>query len=62
MLAFVLSRHTGPLKKENLMAPFCGWGLTASRLEPLPGGSLLFTNKFPEVPGTQIIVLGRMKG
>ena len=27
------------------MAPFYGWGLTASRLEPLRGGSLLFTTK-----------------
>ena len=34
------------------MAPFYGWGSTASRLEPLQGGSLLFTTKFPEVPGT----------
>ena len=25
------------------MAPFYGWGSTASRLEPLQGGSLLFT-------------------
>ena len=25
------------------MAPFYGWGSTASRLEPLRGGSLLFT-------------------
>ena len=25
------------------MVPFYGWGLTASRLEPLQGGSLLFT-------------------
>ena len=30
------------------MAPFYGWGSTASRLEPLRGGSLLFTTKFPE--------------
>ena len=34
------------------MAPFHGWSSTASRLEPLRGGSLLFTNKFPEIPGT----------
>ena len=34
------------------MAPFYGWGSTASRLEPLWGGSLLFTTKFPEIPGT----------
>ena len=31
-------------------------------LEPLRGGSLLFTTKFPEVPGTHSINLGRMKG
>ena len=31
------------------MAPFYGWGSTVSRLEPLLGGSLLFTTKFPEV-------------
>ena len=31
------------LKKLNFMAPFYGWGSTASRLEPLRGGSLLFT-------------------
>ena len=42
------------------MAPLSGWGSTASRLEPLRGGSLLFTKnswyseisqKFPEIPG-----------
>ena len=27
-------------KKKNFMAPFYGWGSTASRLEPLRGGSL----------------------
>ena len=36
------------LKKRNFMAPFYGWGSTASRLEPLRGGSLLFTTKFPK--------------
>ena len=30
------------------MAPFYGWGSTASRLEPLRGDSLLFTTKFLE--------------
>ena len=49
-------------KKQNFMAPFYGWGSTASRLEPLRGGSLLFTTKFPEVPGTHFIDLERMKG
>ena len=43
------------------MAPFYGWGSTASRLEPLQGGSLLFTTKFPET-GTHFIDLRRMKG
>ena len=31
------------------MAPFYGWSSTASRLEPLWRGSLLFTTKFPEM-------------
>ena len=35
---------------------------TATRLEPLRGGSLLFTTRFPEIPGTNFIDLGRMKG
>ena len=46
----------------NFMAPFYGWGSTASRLQPLRGGSLLFTIQFPEIPGTHFIDLGRMKG
>ena len=49
-------------KKKKLYAPFYGWGSTASRLELLQGGSLLFTTKFPEIPGTHFIDLGRMKG
>ena len=49
-------------KKNNFMATFYGWGSTASRLDPLRGGSLLFTIKIPEIPGTQFIDLGRMKG
>ena len=39
------------------MAPFYGWGSTASRLQPLRGGTLLFTIQFPEIPGTQSIYL-----
>ena len=34
------------------MTPFYGWGSTASRQQPLRGGSLLFTTQFPEIPGT----------
>ena len=30
--------------------------------EPQRGVSLLFTNKFPEIPGTNLIDLRRMKG
>ena len=43
------------------MALFDGWGSTASKLKPLRGGSLLFTTKFPEIPGTHFIDLRRMK-
>ena len=49
-------------KNLNFMAPFYGWGSTASRLEPLRGGSLSFTTKLPEIPGTHFIDLRRMKG
>ena len=49
-------------KNLNFMAPFYGWGSTASRLEPLRGGSLLFTTKSPEIYGTYLINLGRMNG
>ena len=43
------------------MAPFYGRGSSASRLEPLQGGSLLFTTQFPKIPDTHYIDLGRMK-
>ena len=46
---------------KNFMALFYGWGSTASRLEPLRGGSLLFITKFPEIPGTHFVDLERMK-
>ena len=49
------------IKKNNFMAPFYGWGSTASRLEPLRGGSLHFTSKFPDIPGTHFTDLRRMK-
>ena len=44
------------------MVPFYEWGSTASRLQPLRGGSLPFTIQFPEIPGTHFIDLRRMKG
>ena len=43
------------------MAAFYGWDSTASRLEPLGGGSLLYNTKSPEIPGTHFINLGKMK-
>ena len=33
----------GKKKLKNFMAPFYGWGSTASRLQPLQGGSLLLS-------------------
>ena len=50
------------IKQTNFMAPLYGWGLTASRLEPLRGGILLFTTKFPEIPDTYFTDLRNMKG
>ena len=35
--------------KKTLWPLFYGWGSTASRLQPLRGGSLLFTIQFPEI-------------
>ena len=49
-------------KKNSFMAPFRGWGSTASRLEQLQGGSFPFTTKFPENSGTHFTNLRRMKG
>ena len=47
---------------KKLYGPFLWMGSTASGLQPLRGGSLLFTTKFPEIPGTHFIDLGRMNG
>ena len=44
------------------MAPFYGWSSTASRLESLRGGSLLFTTKFPDIPGTHLTDVRSMEG
>ena len=54
--------YVGKKRKNIFMASFYGWGSTASRLTSLRGGSLLFTTKFPEIPGTHFINLRRMKG
>ena len=56
--------HQGKLIKKtlNFMALFYGWGSTASKLEPLRGGSLLLTTKLPDIPGTHFTDLKKMKG
>ena len=58
-----IHRWVPHLKKllKKLYDPFYGWGSTASRLEPLQGGSLLFTTKFTEIPCTHFVDLRRMK-
>ena len=43
------------------MTSFYGRGSTASRLKPLPGGTLLLATKSPRIPRTHFIDLGRMK-
>ena len=50
------------LNKIFMVLLFYGWGSTASSLELLGRGSLLFISKFPQIPGTHFINLGRMKG
>ena len=57
-----IKKNKTKTKKKNFMAPFHGWGSTASRLQPLRAGSLLFTTQLPEIPGTHFVDLGRMKG
>ena len=54
-------QHKLKKKKKKLYAPFYGWSSTVSSLEQPRGGSLLFTTKFPEIPGTHFIDLGRIK-
>ena len=54
--------YVGKKRKNIFMASFYVWGSTASMRKPLRGGSLLFTTKFPEIPGTHFINLRRIKG
>ena len=49
----VLTKVTNFNFKKNFLTSFYRWGPTAfSRLEPLQGGSSLFTTKFPEILST----------
>ena len=63
-----IASHTKPsllckvLNKRKLYRPFLWMGFNCLKAtQPLQGGSLLFTTKFPEIPGTHLIDLGRMK-
>ena len=51
-LAWLIQKTEESNIKKNFIAPFYGWGSTASSLVPLRGGSLLFTTKFRDIPGT----------
>ena len=48
------------IAKKNFIVPFYGWVSTASRLQSNYEDAI-FTTKFPEIPGTHLINLGRMK-
>ena len=43
------SKHSKK-KERNFLAPFCGWSSTASRLQSLPGGSLLLISASKKKP------------
>ena len=52
----------GAIFKKKLYGPFLWMGFNCLKAtEPLRGVALLFTTKFPEIPGTHLIDLGRMK-
>ena len=51
----LLKKQSEANKKKLCGLFFYGWGSIASRLEPLRGGSLLFTIKFPEIPDSRNI-------
>ena len=53
----------GEAKTLKLYGPFLWIGFNLFKAtESLRGGSLLYTIKFPEIPGTRLVDLGRMKG
>ena len=50
------------LSLKKLYGPFLWMGFNCLKAaEPLRWGSLLFTTKFPEIPGNHLIDLGRIK-
>ena len=61
MLSWSTSLSLNFKKKTTLWTIFYERGSTVSRPEPLQGGSLLFTTKFPKIPGSHFIYLRKMK-
>ena len=59
---FVVELNFVDVRKQTLWPLFWMGFNCLKATEPLRGGSLLFTTKFPEIPGTHMIDLGRMKG
>ena len=56
---FMVNRTT----KKTFMVSLHGCGsINSWQVEPLQGSGLLFPTKFPEIPETHFIDLGRMKG
>ena len=47
--------------KNKLYGPFLWMGFNCLKTRATWGGSLLFTTKFPVIPGTHFVDLGRMK-
>ena len=56
---FSTSRKEQSLQQRKQNKKLYGWGSTAPMLEPLRGGSLLFTTKLPEIPGTHFYSIPR---
>ena len=48
-------------KNFKLYGPFLWMGFNCPKAKATSRGSLLFTTKFPEIPGTHFIDLGRTK-
>ena len=46
---------------KKIYGPFFWMEFNCLKLEPLPGDNLLFTTKFPKIPGSQFINPRRVK-
>ena len=48
--------------QKKLYGPFLWMGFNCLKTRAFSRGQFTFTTKFPEIPGTHFIDLGRMKG